>query len=153
MPIRTDCYNIPLRVAGFVDDKAVGPVLRTIRCFGDVSGLILNEAETIAMALHEIGLPADTPWDWPMKLLKPGESCRYLGIQVVSTASTGDNWKLAESQLRLRLRLASHKTLTIKQRYRIASAIILPKLLYVGRHAWPDTATVKRVYGFIQNYI
>ena len=161
VPIRTDSHNFPLRVAGYAADTAVylgppsqvGPALRTLRCFGDVSGLILNEVKTTAISLQETGLPATTPWAWQMKLLKPWASCRYLGNQVGSTASAGDNWELAESQLRLRLRLASHKTLTIEQRSRITSAIILLKLMYVGRHSWQDTATVKRVNGLIQNYI
>ncbi|CAI5722511.1 unnamed protein product [Peronospora destructor] len=44
-------------------------------------------------------------------------------------------------------------SLTIEQRSRIASAIIIPKFLYVGRHAWPGTGTVKRINGLIKNYV
>ena len=67
-----------------------------------------------------------------------------------STNVAATTWHVARSQLQIRLRLASQKTLTIVQRAMVASAIILAKLLYIARHAWPTTKTVNLIDKYIQ---
>lgn len=62
-------------------------------------------------------------------------------------------WDLAKSQLRVRLRLAMLKTTTVYQRSIIVGAIIIPKLLYIGRHAWPSAKMVHSLQKMIKNYV
>ena len=59
-----------------------------------------------------------------------------------STNVAATTWHVARSQLQIRLRLASQKTLTIVQQAMVASAVFLAKLLYIARHAWPTTEMV-----------
>ena len=70
------------------------------------------------------------------KVVQQTEVLRYLGIQASCKQDEEAAWALAEYQLVIRIRLASHKTLSVKQRAQVAAAVILPKLLYIARHCW-----------------
>jgi hypothetical protein len=62
-------------------------------------------------------------------------------------------WALAHKQLLVRLLLAGQKTNTVDQRSLLVAAIMVPKLLYIGRHHWPSAEDVglfqKRIHNFI----
>ncbi|KAL3660225.1 hypothetical protein V7S43_014756 [Phytophthora oleae] len=85
--------------------------------------------------------------------MAPGAFARYLGIQAGPDVAADEVWNIAVKQLRTRLNLAMKKTLTVEQRAATAAAIILPKLLYIGRHAWPLPATVAWMERHIKNYV
>ncbi|GMF46551.1 unnamed protein product [Phytophthora fragariaefolia] len=159
--LHTASARIALRLADYADDTAIyinNPrelphVVETVEVFGDASGLRLNMGKTVAFALYPDGLHPDEDWKGVVKLLDRADTCRYLGIQVGTMATPQYIWTKAGEQLTVRLRLACQRTLTIDQRSRIAAAIIIPKLLNVGRHAWPDTQTVNLCSKRIKNYI
>ncbi|OWZ14410.1 reverse transcriptase [Phytophthora megakarya] len=117
-------------------------VLMITDLFGEASGLCLNRGKTIAIALHRDGLTSDTTWVWPIQLQGVTQRCRYLGIQVGSRPDVMAMWHLAGKQLQVRLHLASQKLLSTDQRSRVAAAVIIPKLLFIARHAWPTTEIV-----------
>ncbi|KAG3048627.1 hypothetical protein PC121_g19372 [Phytophthora cactorum] len=62
-------------------------------------------------------------------------------------------WDRAFKTLSVRLSLAQRKTNTVHQRVKLESAIIIPKLLYVGRHAWPSQDVVTEADNRIKNFI
>ncbi|GMF41063.1 unnamed protein product [Phytophthora fragariaefolia] len=67
--------------------------------------------------------------------------------------TTETNWQLAERRVRTRLLLACSRTLTADQRALVVSSVIIPALLYVGRHAWPTSSIVKRLSSCIHNFV
>jgi hypothetical protein len=85
--------------------------------------------------------------------LKPGEMCRYLGIQVGRGIVQGEVWNLTFSQIEKRLAMAAIKTHSVYQRVALAAAVILPKALFVARHHWPTTACVKSLDTRIRNFV
>ncbi|GMF60821.1 unnamed protein product [Phytophthora fragariaefolia] len=141
--LRTAAATVIIGVAGYADDTAVylsspeelPAAFRTIDFFGSASGLNLNRYKTIAVELHPDGLREAATWTSHIRLLGLTESCRYLGIQDGTQTDALRSSHLAEEQLRTRLRLASQPTLTIGQRSRVAAAGIIPKLLFIDRHA------------------
>ncbi|KAF1314714.1 reverse transcriptase, partial [Globisporangium splendens] len=86
-------------------------------------------------------------------VLQREEHCRYLGIQVGQTPSNASNWSKCIQALRVRLRLARLKTHSVAQRAAIASAVIIPKVLYVARHSWPSTAIVNQLHDLVKQFI
>ncbi|GMF43886.1 unnamed protein product [Phytophthora fragariaefolia] len=140
--LRKVAATVTIRVVGYADGTAVYlmspaelPVaLGTIDIFGSASGLNLNRHETMAFSLHPDGLSEVNIWTGENRLLGVAESCRYLGLQVGTQRIPFD----CGISLRKRIRLASQHTRTIDQRSRVAAAVIIPKLLFIGRHAWPD---------------
>ncbi|KAF4143332.1 hypothetical protein GN958_ATG07474 [Phytophthora infestans] len=62
---------------------------------------------------------------------------RYLGHYVGTRDMTGTSWRKAFEAIKVRLTLAEVKTNTAEPRAMIAAAIIVPKLIYIARHAWP----------------
>ncbi|GMF43487.1 unnamed protein product [Phytophthora fragariaefolia] len=141
--IQIQAGKVTLRVAGYADDTAIYlsgteelfNVLHTVNVFGEASGLLPNRAKTMVIALHSDGLARDTTWPGAVRRLPVEQQCRYLGIQVGSTPGAASSWDLAGDQLRVQIRLAGHRTLTVDQRARVASAVIIPKLVYIGHHA------------------
>ncbi|KAF1328175.1 hypothetical protein FI667_g7135, partial [Globisporangium splendens] len=51
------------------------------------------------------------------------------------------------------LRLARLKTHSVAQRAAIASAVIIPKVLYVARHSWPSTAIVNQLHDLVKQFV
>ncbi|KAE9337190.1 hypothetical protein PR003_g12127 [Phytophthora rubi] len=159
--LRSGQKTITLKGAGFADDTAcyvrtaaeVQELMAITRFYAQASGLTLNEAKTVILTLNV---------DWkrelvqmPTRLTLQDEDTtdRYLGTQVGRRCNMDQVWKLAQQQLRVRLRLALHKTMTVDQRDRLASAIIIPKLMFIGRHAWPSSAMVVSMQRFIYNFV
>ncbi|CAI5724387.1 unnamed protein product [Peronospora destructor] len=150
-----------LKGDGYADDTAlflsdpcqITRAIQIVNDFGAVSGLLLHLCKTIAIALHPDGLSADINWTWQITLQPASAFVKYLGLQVGSTNGAEHSWHIALDQLKTRVRLASQKTLTIEQRAIVASAVILAKLLYIARHAWPTTRTVRLMEKYIKNYV
>jgi hypothetical protein len=72
---------------------------------------------------------------------------------VGSVSGAEYTWELAHQQLQVRLLLAGQKTNTVDQRSTLVAAIVVSKLLYIGRHQWPCAAMVtlfqKRIHNFV----
>lgn len=149
-----------LRVSGFADDtaiylndsNAIPKVVEVLQRFGDVSGLRVNLSKSICVPLGT----TDGIWSEPthgIPTLRHGDSCRYLGIQVGTSDSSDDNWKTCEQALAARLSLAVAKTHSVIQRAEIARVVIVPKILYIARHAWPSAAAVDKLQRFTKGFV
>ncbi|OWY94777.1 Secreted peptide, partial [Phytophthora megakarya] len=129
--------------------------------YGAVSGLRLNDIKTLVVPLSELTWSHHKRPE-PMlpdglAAMSPGDFARYLGIQAGPGIAAEESWTIAVKQLRTRLNLAMRKTLTVERGDDCGgdsvAAIIILKLLYIGRHAWPKPVTVVRVEKHIKNYV
>jgi hypothetical protein len=59
----------------------------------------------------------------------------------------------ANKQLVTRLALAAQKTMTVDQRSLLVAAIVISKLLYIGRRTWPSKWTVQQFHRRIHNFV
>lgn len=148
-------------MGGYADDTAsyvstiaeVILVMTITRIFASASGLRLNEEKTLVIALNPESIQTMGPLPAPLRLQAITKLPRYLGLQVGSVQDPDYTWKVARTQLVARLALATRKTLTVDQRSIIAMAIVIPKLLYIGRHQWPSKVTIQAFQKMIKNYI
>jgi hypothetical protein len=142
----------PLTVAGYADDTAIyianatmqQAALRAVRSFSDVSGLRLNVKKSVAINLGNMDLATVPVETGGQKAVTTVSSTRYLGHIAGNADTTEEAWSRAMDSLRIRLVPAEAKTNTAQQRGRIAAAVILRKLLYVARHAWPTEEVVRK---------
>ncbi|GMF32930.1 unnamed protein product [Phytophthora fragariaefolia] len=161
-----------LRVAGYADDTAIyimhkrmqTAAISTVKELSDVSGLKLNVGKSAALHPAEQGDSGDTselrkatseqpgPPDWkdPVTFTR---STRYLGHLMGTGNTTVEAWERAFRVLRIRLALAETKTYTVHQSASIAAAIIIPKLMYFARHAWPTREIASRADKSIRNFV
>ncbi|KAE9282725.1 hypothetical protein PR003_g27329, partial [Phytophthora rubi] len=152
---------VRLKVGGYADDTAsyvrtaaeVWIVMDITRIFASASGLTLNEAKTLVIALNPASISGMGLLPVPLKLQAVDMLARYLGLQVGSVPDPNYTWQVARTQLVARLALATRKTLTVDQRSIIAMAIVIPKLLFIGRHQWPTTDTIKVFQTMIKNFV
>lgn len=152
---------VQLKVGGFADDTAsyvrsvaeVLIVMALTRAFALASGLHLNEGKTLVIALNPTKVDEMGQLPSPLHLQPTHSLARYLGLQVGSTPDPDYTWQLASTQLVTRLALATRKTATVDQRSMVAAAITIPKLLYIGRHQWPSTQTVRSFQKRIHNFV
>ncbi|KAG3096676.1 hypothetical protein PI125_g15903 [Phytophthora idaei] len=105
----------------------------------------------MGIALHPSGTDQAAPLPQSLRFQISRDHGRHPGIQVGSVRQPEASWLLAEAQRFTRLKMACLKTLTVDQRSAIVNAVILPKLLYVGEHAWPTLATVPRVKAWLDS--
>ncbi|OWZ04937.1 reverse transcriptase [Phytophthora megakarya] len=159
--LQSDAGTVDLRVSGYADDTAIflqtaesmPQLLDLLSNFGAASGLQLNQSKTMVVALSSEGPRSCSPLPAPLQYLNRQDHGRYLGIYVGSKVDSEVSWTKAEQQLQVRVTLASRKLLTVDQRSQVATAVIVPKLLYVGQHAWPSPGTVRRLERKIKNFI
>ncbi|KAF1328525.1 reverse transcriptase, partial [Globisporangium splendens] len=131
-----------VRLGGYADDttiylsdpKDINAMFAILDKYGAASGLRVNRHKSAVLPLNkEFSSTEESVSD--IHVLQREEHCRYLGIQVVQTPSNASNWSKCIQALRVRLRLARLKTHSVAQRAAIASAVIIPKVLYVARHS------------------
>lgn len=130
--ITTAHHCFTLFVAGYADDTAVylrrpedvQPLLKIAIVFGKASGLRINANKTIVVALHPDGAREGMKLPDGFEFLGPKDAKRYLGLQAGSDVPVELVWALADAQLRIRLRLAMQKSMTVAQRSLIAKAVI-----------------------------
>ncbi|KAF1318321.1 reverse transcriptase, partial [Globisporangium splendens] len=152
--------DIEVKISGYADDTALyvqdadgaARAIARLREFGEVSGLRVNLAKSIAVALDE-GDDGVPPEIQGIPVLARGESCRYLGVQIGSQQARDTAWKLCFAALRTRLLLATAKTHTAIQRAEIARAIVVPKVLFLARYAWPTTSTVAELQQMVKIFV
>lgn len=145
-----------LRIAGYADDTAVylqnytaiPALLQVLDRFGDASGLVVNRAKStvlgLARVIEECG---------QLTQVEATATVRYLGIQVGHGDEVAANWDRVAQGLRVRLRLACEKTLTVEDRCRIAGAMIVPRVLYTARHCWPTPGIVAQLEASTKSFI
>jgi len=151
----------PLTVAGYADDTAIYiananmqlAALRAVRSFSDVSGLRLNVKISVAINLGNVDHATVPVATGGQEAVTTVSSTRYLGHIAGNADTSKEAWSRAMDSLRIRLVLAEAKTNTAQQRGQTAAAIILPKLLYVARHAWPTEEVVRKAQRCIRNYV
>ncbi|KAE8884879.1 hypothetical protein PF005_g3796 [Phytophthora fragariae] len=159
--LRSRAGMVRLKVGGYADDTAtyvktpteVTMIIMITRLFAYASGLRLNEGKTLVIALNPSTVANTEALPSPLRLQAPDKLARYLGLQVGSKPDMLYTWQLARTQLTARLAIAASKTTTVDQRSTIVMAIVLPKLLYIGRHQWPDLKTVGAFQKMIHNFI
>ncbi|KAF1332969.1 reverse transcriptase, partial [Globisporangium splendens] len=149
-----------VRLGGYADDttiylsdpKDINAVFAILDKYGAASGLRVNRHKSAVLPLNkEYSSTEESVSD--IHVLQREEHCRYLGIQVGQTPSNASNWSKCIQALRVRLRLARLKTHSVAQRAAIASAVIVPKVLYVARHSWPSTAIVNQLHDLVKQFV
>ncbi|KAF1336414.1 reverse transcriptase, partial [Globisporangium splendens] len=149
-----------VRLGGYADDttiylsdpKDISAVFAILDKYGAASGLRVNRHKSAVLPLNkEFSSTEESVSD--IHVLQREEHCRYLGIQVGQTPSNASNWSKCIQALRVRLRLARLKTHSVAQRAAIASAVIIPKVLYVARHSWPSTAIVNQLHDLVKQFV
>ena len=135
-------------VSGYADDTTVflanetkiPRLLAVLDDFARASGLVVNAAKTNVIRLNESSGTVTNAHG--LRALAVDDYCRYLGIQVGTRPIREAVWELSVQQLTTRLRMAKVKTHTAAQRAQLAAGIIVPKLLFVARHHWPDATMI-----------
>ncbi|KAF1331275.1 reverse transcriptase, partial [Globisporangium splendens] len=149
-----------VRLGGYADDttiylsdpKDISAVFAILDKYGAASGLRVNRHKSAVLPLNKEYSPTEESVSG-IHVLQREEHCRYLGIQVGQTPSNASNWSKCIQALRVRPRLARLKTHSVAQRAAIASAVIIPKLLYVARHSWPSTAIVNQLHDLVKQFV
>lgn len=153
-----------LRVAGYADDTAIyveskhmqAAAIAAVGRFSSVSGLMLNVKKSAAISLcgqEDMEMDENEIAPQDNLMMEETGSTRYLGHVAGVSDTTVEAWTKAMKALRVRLVLAETKTNTVQQRAAIAGAVIIPKLLYVARHAWPSEDMVKTMDLCIRNFV
>ncbi|GMF63775.1 unnamed protein product [Phytophthora fragariaefolia] len=159
-----------LKVAGYADDTAIyisshalqRTAIRTLSMFSAVSGLQLSIRKSVALNLVEEAADDDSGDDRKSgadmmeqkgDVVVSAASTRYFGHIAGSGNTVLEAWEKAFAALRVGLVLTEDKPNTAQQRAAIATAIIIPKLMYVARHAWPTKDIVQRADRSIRNYV
>ncbi|KAG6947070.1 hypothetical protein JG688_00015711 [Phytophthora aleatoria] len=132
-------------------------VLAAVERFSRFVGLRLNVHKSVAIRLGreiaESGEENSTCGSSVKDIIPTSEESRYLGHLAGEGDTVTNAWERAFKALSVRLALARRKTNTVQQRAQLAAAIIIPKLLYVGRHACPTLAIVAEAGRRIKNFI
>ena len=126
-------------------------VRRLLDDFAECSGLSINVEKSTVLPLLEHW--TDVPDGAGFAVLQHGQTTRYLGVFVGQGIATDATWAAAFHALRVRMLLAERKLHSVLQRAALARAIIVPKLLYVARHAFPSVAQRRAAQLVILNYI
>ncbi|KAF1329640.1 reverse transcriptase, partial [Globisporangium splendens] len=146
-----EIHGVELQAAGCATED-INAVFAILDKYGAASGLRVNRHKSAVLPLNkEYSSTEESVSD--IHVLQREEHCRYLGIQVGQTPSNASNWSKCIQPLRVRLRLARLKTHSVAQRAAIASAVIIPKVLYVARHSWPSTAIVNQLHGLVKQFV
>ncbi|KAE8877884.1 hypothetical protein PF003_g37948 [Phytophthora fragariae] len=159
--LRSAAGRVQLKVGGYADDSAsyvrsepeVAIMLEITGKFALASGLRLNETKTLVIALNPDAIPLLTQLPAPLQVQAVTKLLRYLGIPVGSVPDPTYTWELARTQLVTRLDLATRKTMTADQRSLVVAVVVIPKLLYIGRHQWPSKKLIASFQCMIQNFV
>jgi ribonuclease HI len=149
-----------VKISGYADDTAlyvtddskIPQVISLLDQFGHYSGLRVNLEKSVGVLMCENGATEEVR-GCGISILPVDDTCRYLGIQVGTRDAREANWNGCVDALRVRLALAFAKTHSVIQRAEIARAVIIPKLLYLARHAWPTESTVTELHKFIKSFV
>ena len=142
---------------GMVDDTVVqlrsgaqlDQVLPLLAEYGEMSGLQLQKTKSMAISLdtsetgtHIRGIP----------LLHPGETTRYLGIQLGHGDLTHPNWDKALTTSKAKMGMAAKAALTPILRARALQAIVEAKFRALAPHILPSPRIVRQWQNMIDNY-
>lgn len=142
---------------GMVDDTVVqlqrghqlDQVLPLLETFGALSGLLLQKTKSIAISLdtgmkdtHLRGIP----------LLQPGETTRYLGIQIGHGDIINPNWDRALATTKSKMGMAAKVALTPIFRAKALQAIVEAKFRALAPHILPSARIVQQWQNLIDNF-
>lgn len=138
-----------VKLSGYADDttsylahpREERHLLRLLEQFGAASGLRINLSKSRAVVIHPSG-PTAVHAAMTKPVQPATELHRYLGMAVASNPSTTAIWTRTLQQVRAPLHVVYTKTTNLTQRVALCKSVIMPKLLFVGRHAWPTTKIV-----------
>ena len=148
-----------VRLVAYADDTTVyllhASQLAEVRVlldgFAACAGLAINLSKSLVVPLGTLGGTPVLTTDFPV--LAEGATTRYLGIRVGQGIATTETWDATFRALRVRMVLAERKLHTAIQRAQLASAIVVPKLLFIARHAFPTAAQRRHAQQVIDNYV
>ncbi|KAE8880894.1 hypothetical protein PF005_g11441 [Phytophthora fragariae] len=140
--LRSEASEVQLMVGGYADDTEsyvrsemeVAIVLKITGEFALASGPRLNDGKTLVVALNPDAISHLEALPPPLQVQAVTKLVRYLVIPVGSVPDPAYTWQLARTQLVTRLALATRKTMTADQRSLVVAAVVIQKLLYIGRH-------------------
>ena len=142
---------------GMVDDTVIqlrhgqqlDRVLPLLDAYGEMSGLMLQKAKSMAISLdtgaletHLRGIP----------LLQPGETTRYLGIQLGHGDITHPNWDRALAASKAKMGMAAKVALTPIFRAKALQAIVEAKFRALAPHVLPSPRIVRQWQNMIDNF-
>ncbi|KAE8980381.1 hypothetical protein PR001_g24290 [Phytophthora rubi] len=160
--LKSKAGDVRLKVGGgYADDTAsyvrsvveVAIIIALTSTFALASGLHLNAKKTLVIALNPAAVATTTGLPAPLAVQEVTKLSRYLGIPVGSIPDEEYTWQLTRTQLATRLALATRKTMTPDQRSLVAMAVVVPKILFVGRHIWPSRKTMETFQRLIKNFV
>lgn len=105
------------------------------------------------IALNPAAVATTTGLPAPLAVQEVTKLSRYLGIPVGSIPDDDYTWQLTRTQIATSLALATRKTMTPDQRSLVAMAVVVPKILFVGRHISPSRKTMETFQRLIKNFV
>ena len=142
----------------FVDDFAIflehtrflGETKAVLHKFGTHSGLHLQPKKSVIIPLNKA---IKTHEAYEIPILQPGDTARYLGIQVGVSNLRAINWELKIRKVARRLAIARTLSNTFQTKVLILNTIILPSILYLANHFLPNSAEMKQLEDQYKNYL
>ncbi|KAF1314632.1 reverse transcriptase, partial [Globisporangium splendens] len=130
-----------LRLGGYADDttiylsdpKDISAVFAILDKYGAASGLRVNRHKSAVLPLNKEYSSTEESSDKRLRMQVTGPSASKPYVSG--------------------LRLARLKTHSVAQRAAIASAVIIPKVLYVARHSWSSTAIVNQLHDLVKQFV
>jgi hypothetical protein len=149
-----------VKLGGYADDTTAflatpteePALLCLLDDFGAASGLRVNVTKCAVVCCSRGG-PTAAHAAMTLPVMSAEHHCRLLGFQIAGAPAPSHIWALTLQQLRTTLHLAEIKTTDILQRARICEAVVLPKLTFIGRHAWPSADTIDMLQRFVHNFV
>ena len=150
-------YDSTITAWGMVDDTVVqirrgdqlDQVLPLLETFGEMSGLQLQKTKSIVISLdtgmqdtHLRGIP----------VLQPGDTTRYLGIQIGHGDITSPNWERAIATSKSKMGMAAKITLTPILRAKALQAIVEAKFRTLATHVLPSVRIIRQWQNLIDNF-
>ena len=121
-----------------------------LKCFGRHSGLELQPDKSVIIPLNK-AIRATQAYEIP--ILQPGETTRYLGIEVGVRNLRAVNWELKIRKITRRLAIARTLSNTFQSKVLILNTIILPSILFLARHFLPNPTEIKKMEALYKNYL
>ena len=150
-------HNSNITAWGMVDDTVIQlqrgaqlkQVLPLLDDFGAMSGLMLQKTKSMAISL-DTGMKE--PQIRGIPLLQPGETTRYLGIQIGHGDICGPNWERALAATKTKMGMAAKITLTPVLRAKALQAIVAAKFRALAPHVLPSARIVGQWQNMIDNF-
>jgi hypothetical protein len=121
-----------------------------LKLFGQHSGLEIQPNKSVVIPLNR-AITATEAHGIP--ILQPGETARYLGVQVGVSNLRAINWEVKIRKVTKRLAIAKTLSNTFQIKVLILNTIILPSILYLAQHFLPNTEEQKEIDDLYKSYL